>query len=116
MLSLTASSRIFLAIGAVDFRKGIDGMIGLCKSQLSQDPRSGAVFAFINRDKTRIKLLVFDGSGYWLCMKRLSEGRFVNWPTGEDKIANVDAKKLLVLLMGPKPAAPGVSGEWKKVS
>ena len=68
MLNLTASSRIMLAIDAADFRKGMDGMIGLCKSHLSQDPRSGVIFAFINRDKTRVKFLTFDGTGYWICM------------------------------------------------
>ncbi len=115
MLNLTASSRIFLAIKAVDFRKGLDGMIGLCKSELARDPRDGTIFAFINRDRTRVKLLAYDGSGYWLCMKRLSEGRFVNWPTGDEKIASLEARKLLILLMGPKPIASGASGEWKKV-
>lgn len=116
MLSMTARSRIYLATGAVDFRKGLDGLIGLCRFKLARDPADGAIFAFINRDRTRVRLLAYDGTGYWLCMKRLSEGRFVDWPRSEDALASIDAKKLLLLLMGPKGMPNGAFGEWKKLT
>jgi transposase len=115
MLNMTARSRIFLATASVDFRNGLDGLIGLCRNKLARDPNDGAIFAFINRDRTRVRLLVYDGTGYWLCMKRLSEGRFTGWPRSEDALASIDAKKLLLILIGPKGLPDGASGAWKKV-
>ncbi len=116
MLNMTARSRIYLASSAVDFRKGLDGMIGHCRLKLARDPSDGAIFAFINRDRTRVRLLTYDGTGYWICMKRLSEGRFVGWPASKDDLASMDAKKLLLVLMGPKGLLGMASQEWRKVN
>jgi transposase len=116
MLNMTARSRIYLCSSAVDFRKGLDGMIGHCRNKLARDPSDGAIFAFINRDRTRVRLLTYDGTGYWLCMKRLSEGRFMDWPASKEDLATIDAKRLLLVLMGPKGLTDGVSGAWKKVN
>jgi transposase len=71
--------RLLVAVEPVDFRKGIDGLVHLCKQSLGEDPLRGAVFAFRNRRATAVKVLVYDGQGYWLCQKRLSEGRFRWW-------------------------------------
>jgi transposase len=60
-----------------DFRCGIDGLMRLCREQLEADPFCGAVYVFRNRRWTAVKLLVYDGQGFWLCHKRLSAGRFV---------------------------------------
>src|SRR6266852_1762139 len=81
MLQLTPQSRIFLATEAVDFRKGIDGLAAVCRQVLGDNPLEGAVYVFRNRAGTALKLLLYDGQGYWLCMKRLSQGRFTWWPT-----------------------------------
>jgi transposase len=116
MLSMTARSRIFVCSSAVDFRKGLDGMIGHCRNKLERDPSDGAIFAFINRDKTRVRLLTYDGTGYWLCLKRLSEGRFVDWPRSREELATIDAKRLLLVLMGPKGLSGMASTEWRKVN
>ena len=80
MLQLTPQSRIFLAMQPVDFRKGIDGS-AVCRQILGENPLEGAVYVFRNRAGTTLKLLLYDGQGYWLCMKRLSQGRFSWWPT-----------------------------------
>ena len=81
MLQLTPQSRIFLATQPVDFRKGIDGLGAVCRQRLGANPLEGAVYVFRNRSGTALKLLLYDGQGYWLMMKRLSQGRFTWWPT-----------------------------------
>ncbi len=80
MIQITPQMRILLAVEPVDFRKGIDGLAGVCKNVLESDPFSGYVFVFMNKKKTAIKILVYDGQGFWLCQKRLSRGRFCWWP------------------------------------
>lgn len=75
MLQLTAGQRILLALEPADFRKGIGSLVALCKSKLEEDLFSGTVFAFTNRKRTSVKVLVFDGSGFWLIMKRFSKGK-----------------------------------------
>ncbi len=70
------SVRIFVARESVDMRKGIDGLAGLVIDTIDQDPQSGHVFVFFNKHRNRVKSLVWDGSGYWLLVKRLEPGRF----------------------------------------
>ena len=74
MIQLSPQSRIFLATEPVDFRKGIDGLAAVCRQRLGDNPLEGAVYVFRNRSGTSLKLLLYDGQGYWLCMKRLSTG------------------------------------------
>ena len=80
MIQVTPQMRILLAIEPVDFRKGIDGLAAVCRAKLGSNPFSGALFVFRNRRATAIRILVFDGQGFWLCHKRLSTGRFRYWP------------------------------------
>ena len=77
MISLNPQSKIFVGIEAVDFRKGLLGLKSLCKNYLQKAPDSGALFVFRNKRKDAIKVLCYDGQGYWLMMKRLSSGRNV---------------------------------------
>src|SRR6266705_5549606 len=83
MLAITPQMRILVAVEAVDFRKGIDSLAELCRAKLNADPFSGSVFVFRSRRATSIKILVYDGQGFWLATKRLSKGRFRWWPQGE---------------------------------
>ncbi|MCX4025026.1 IS66 family insertion sequence element accessory protein TnpB [Endozoicomonas sp. SM1973] len=100
MISLTEASRILLATQPADFRKGIDGFVALCQQALQQDPRSGVVFVFINRNKTMIRALHYDGTGFWLMTKRLSKGYFSGWPFGQTIVSAMTAKHLSLLLRG----------------
>lgn len=100
MISLTEASRILLATQPADFRKGIDGFVALCQQALQQDPRSGVVFVFINRNKTMIRALHYDGTGFWLMTKRLSKGHFSGWPFGQATIITMASKQLSLLLRG----------------
>jgi transposase len=79
MFGLALATRIYIALDAVDMRKGFEGLHGLVRDHLGQDPLSGHLFLFTNRTRTRLKALVWDGSGLWVCAKRLERGRF-GWP------------------------------------
>lgn len=99
--------RIFVAIEPADFRRGIDGLARLCKEVLCQDPLCGALFVFRNRRATALKVLVYDGQGFWLCHKRLSSGRFRWWPTASCQtkvVKTLAAHQLQVLLSAGNPA------------
>lgn len=79
MISLSSATRIFVVSGYTDMRKSFNGLYGIVAHQLDQDPTSGHVFVFCNRSRNRIKMLLWDGSGLWVCAKRLEQGRF-HWP------------------------------------
>lgn len=81
MIQVTPQMRILVAVEPADFRKGIDGLTRVAREELKSDPFSGTVFVFRNRRGTAVKLLVYDGQGFWLCQKRLSAGRFSHWPS-----------------------------------
>jgi transposase len=94
------ATRIYLAAGATDMRKGFDGLFGLVRDRLAADPLSGHVFLFSNARHNRLKLLFWDGSGLWVCAKRLERGRF-RWPEargGQVKVAL--SHEELALLLG----------------
>jgi transposase len=83
VLSFAGSVRVFLAVEPIDMRKGFEGLSGLVGERLGEDVKSGALFVFINRRRTRLKVLYFDGTGLWLLIKRLEEGTFA-WPKLEE--------------------------------
>ncbi len=97
MIALTPRMRVLVAVAPADFRCGIDGLARRVRQALADDPFGGAVFVFRNRRGTAIKLLAYDGQGFWLCHKRLSQGRFRHWPTGQAGQTLV-AHELAVLL------------------
>ena len=101
MFGLTPATKIYVAVEGVDMRKGFDGLYGLVRDQLGQDPLSGHVFLFSNRPRTRLKALLWDGSGLWVCGKRLEKGRF-RWPTASEKQASITmrAEELALLVNG----------------
>lgn len=100
MIYLTANTQILLATQPADFRCGIDGLAAICRLQLQQQPDGGSVFVFINRSKTMIRALSYDGSGFWLMTKRLSRGKFSGWPGGKAPISTLAASDLKKMLTG----------------
>lgn len=119
MLAITPQMRIFVAIGPVDFRCGIDGLAAICRDHLEKDPFSGAVFVFRSQSRKGIKLLMYDGQGYWLAQKRLSMGRLKWWPTGEVQDARhrlLAAQELQVLLWNGNPDEKRMAGPWRPVA
>jgi transposase len=94
------ATRIYLAVGATDMRKGFEGLFGLVRDRLQCEPLSGHVFLFCNGRHNRLKLIVFDGSGLWVCAKRLEKGRF-RWPQAGDAQGKVVlSHEELALLLG----------------
>lgn len=116
MLQLTPQSRIFLATHPVDFRKGIDGLAAVCRQVLQDNPLEGAVYVFRNRAGTALKLLVYDGQGYWLCLKRLSQGCFTWWPTTADARVPLSARELMILLWNGDPERAQMAQDWRRVA
>ena len=117
MIQVTPQMRILVAVEPADFRKGIDGLARLCREELAQDPFSGTAFVFRNRRSTSIRVLVFDGQGYWLATKRLSAGRFRFWPAGtSEKATSLEAHQLQLLLSGGDPDAGKAAPVWRRVS
>jgi transposase len=116
MLALTPQMKILVAIEPADFRKGIDGLVRLCKTTLDEDPFTGTVFCFRNRRGTAIKALVYDGQGFWLCHKRLSQGRFTWWPkTTSAACMRLAAHQLSVLLSAGNPEQTQAAPDWRPV-
>ena len=101
MFGLSLATKIYLGVEAVDMRKGFDGLFGLVRDHLGQDPLSGHLFLFTNRGKNRLKALLWDGSGLWICAKRLERGRF-HWPASTTSQLSVVMRpeELAMLLNG----------------
>lgn len=102
MISLGSEAKVFLALGGTDLRKGIDGLSALVASRLSRDPFSGHVFAFCNRQRNTIKLLLWDRNGFWVLHKRLERQRF-RWPRTETDVLELSVRELGWLLDGLDP-------------
>ncbi len=116
MIQLTPQMRLRVAVVPVDFRRGIDGLARVCRETLSTDPFSGTVFVFRNRRGTAIKLLAYDGQGFWLCLKRLSVGRFRYWPESTGAVEReLLAHELGVLLAGGDPDRSHAAPQWRRV-
>ena len=116
MMALSAQVRVLVCVAAIDFRKGIDGLARVCREVLSTDPFSGTVFVFRNRRGTAIKLLAYDGQGFWLCQKRWSEGRLRHWPDGAGAVQReLLAHQLQVLLAGGDAEATRGAPLWRRL-
>jgi transposase len=116
MIQVTPQMRVLVAIAPTDFRRGIDGLAQQCRAVLRSDPFSGTVFVFRNRRGTAVKVLVYDGQGFWLCHKRLSKGRFRFWPKTAGEAAALQAHELQVLLRGGDPGQTKAAPEWRRVA
>ena len=99
MLSVPSTVPIFLCIQPTDMRKGFDGLSGIVRGEFGADPLDGSLFLFVNRRRDRIKILHFDGSGYWLYYKLLEAGTF-EVITSQDTCVRIDATQLAMLLGG----------------
>lgn len=116
MIQITPHMRIMVAIEPADFRRGIDGLARLCKSELNADPFSGTLFVFRNRRGTAIKILCYDSQGFWLCHKRLSSGRFRCWPKSQTEgVKLLEAHELQVLIFGGNPEAINTPSPWRRL-
>lgn len=117
MIALGPATRIFLAVGATDLRKSFEGLSSLVKNRFKEDPLSGHLYVFANRNRNRLKVLYWDGSGTWVCAKRLPKGRFA-WPqpecVPESGVLRILAEELTLLLSGIDLEKTRARDWWRK--
>ena len=112
MFGFGPATRIYVAAGATDMRKNFNGLYGLVRDHLGCDPESGHVFVFTNARHNRVKLLVYDGSGLWVCAKKLDGGRF-RWPQRDSGVKKfVLSNEELALLLGGIDLAQTEHRKW----
>lgn len=116
MFALSPATKIFLAAGPTDLRLGFDGLAGLTRTVLASDPLSGFLFLFSNKHRNRLKILYFDGTGLWLCTKRLEKGRFA-WPPASPEgpgRVQLSTEELALLLGGIDLAQTRRKAWWRQ--
>ena len=115
MIQITAHMRVLVAIEPVDGRKGIDSLAQLCREKLLEDPFSGCVVIFRSRSGTAIRLLTYDGQGYWLVQKRLSKGCFRWWPEADQPAKKLEAYEAQLLLAAGDVSRVRAAPMWRRV-
>jgi len=117
MIQIVPQLRIRLAYRPVDFRKGIDGLIALCRQELASDPYDGSLYVFRNRRGTALKILAFDGVGVWLCVRRFSAGTLRWWPKPQQQtlLHPLQAQQLSVLLYNGLPEQASFVSAWRSL-
>lgn len=113
MLSLPASVRVFVATGPVDLRKSFDTLAGVVRAQFGRDPLDGHVFVFVGRERTSVKLLWWDRTGYAILHKRLAVGRFSR-PGGTAASVELEWPDVLLLLEGIDLAESRRRARWRR--
>jgi transposase len=116
MIQITPQMQIWMMVEAVDFRRGIDGLARACREVLKADPFSGCLFVFRNKRASAIKILTYDGQGFWLCQKRLSQGCFRWWPNGRgERQKTLLAHELTLLIWNGNPRGGQVAPVWRRL-
>jgi transposase len=116
VIQVTATMRILVAIEPVDLRKGIDGLAQFCRERLAADPFSGCLFIFRSRRGSTIKVLAYDGQGYWMAQKRLSKGRFRWWPESSEPAKLLEAYEAQLLMAAGDVARVRAAPMWRRVN
>jgi transposase len=111
MIQITAQMRVLVAIEPVDGRKGIDSLARLCQEKLA-----GCVFVFRSRSGTAIRLLTYDGQGYWLAQKRLSKGKFSWWPEAGEPAKPLEAYEAQLLMAAGDLSRVRAAPMWRRVT
>lgn len=114
MLQIAPQQMLYIAIYPLDFRKGIDSIAAYCRQHLAADPFSGQLFVFRNKSSTAIKLLTYDGNGFWLSQKRFSKGKIRWWPQHQAQASTLRAVELLLILQQGDPQRSAIPSPWRK--
>jgi transposase len=117
MLQITPQATVLVANQPVDFRKGIDGLAAYCRKHLNTDPLSGTFFLFYNKKANTLKIITYDGQGFWLFIKRLSTGIFRNKPNmpATSLAQRICYRTLLILVNNGDPIAAGIAKDWRSL-
>ena len=118
MIQVPAQASVFVMHEPVNFRNGIDGLAAVARGVLDKEPMSGALFVFRNRRGHMLRLLFYDGGGFWLCTRRLSRGTYSHWPTsdGVTPCSPLLARDLQVLIWGGDPSSCSFPDLWRQVA
>lgn len=118
MIQVPAQASVFVMHEPVSFRNGIDGMAAVVRLVLGKEPMGEAFFVFRNRGRHMLRILFYDGGGFWLCTRRLSKGTFTHWPTsdGAQPCSPLLARDLQVLIWGGDPSHCSFPELWRKVA
>jgi len=115
MITIPPNTDIYVAVENVDFRNGINGLGRICREKIRKDPMNKALYVFRNKKKTTLKILYYDGSAFWLFMRRLSTGKIKWWPSSNQFACSLESKKLQILIMNGNPEGAEFGDDWKKV-
>jgi transposase len=116
MIQLVPQLRILLACKPVDFRCGIDALSALCKREMEEDCFSGALYVFRNRRGTALRILCYDGFGFWLVIRRFSRGSLRWWPQDQSApLQPIQAHQLSVLLYNGSPEQAKFALPWRNL-
>ena len=118
MIQVPANAAVVVMHEPISFHNGIEGTAAVARTVLQREPMDGALFVFRNKRGHMLRILYYDGGGYWLCTKRLSKGRFTSWPLGEgtSPSSGLLVQELQVLLWGGDPASCNFPELWRKVA
>lgn len=117
MIQVPANAAVVVMHEPISFRNGIEGTAAVARTVLQREPMDGALFVFRNKRGHMLRILYYDGSGFWLCTKRLSKGRFSAWPEGAGSPSSaLLARELQILLWGGDPARCDFPELWRKVA
>ena len=118
MIQVPPAATVVVMHEPISFRNGIDGTVAVARSVLKKEPMDGAIFVFRNRQRHMLRALFYDGSGFWLCTKRMSKGCFSVWPSGDGTgpCSSLLARELQVLIWGGDPASAFFPDLWRKVA
>lgn len=119
MIQLPANAVVFVMHEAISFRNGIDGTSAIARLVLQKEPMDGAFFVFRSKIGDSLRILYYDGGGYWLCTRRLSKGKFnAAWPKGSSAqpCAQLLVRELQILIWGGDPTSCRFPDLWRKVS
>ena len=111
MFNFATTQRIYLAVEPVDMRKQFNGLWALASEKLREDPFKGSLFVFTNKDRDRLKILYWDGSGVWVLAKRLEKGRF-SWPQAKGAEKPHLEPAALTMLLGGIDLKDGCKKAW----
>lgn len=110
MIHITTQHHLHLKVEPIDFRMGMDALVGLCRQSIGS-PYDGTVFAFRNKRGIAVKLLAYDGTGFWLCTKRFSQGKLNYWPKSCDE--HICATTMAVILNQGMPTQ--MHSSWRQL-
>ena len=116
MIQIPANANVFVMHEPINFRSGIDGTAAVARLVLQKEPMDGAFLVFRNKQRHMLRVLYYDGGGFWLCTRRLSKGTYTVWPDGDGACSTLLARELQILIWGGDPASCRFPELWRRVA